>query len=243
MPVHTIREYMQVYGYGTSEGVEKAWDTRGRGRHTLSETLKTRFLRRQSDLNRIGDEYGDPCTEQDDTKDCHELADALKAWSGGSEASRVMSVRAQDLIENKLGQEPDDLFVRHARALINGIRTAPEQDGALWRGLHPHEVARLMKSHLAVGDEFELRAPKAFSWKKNIAKSFSGTVPGKPYTVRMLLHIVGPVKAVNTASVSGFPEEAEAITGGRFKVDSIVPAEKDSANNFTVYHLHQTGVF
>lgn len=25
---------IQVYGYGTSEGVEKAWDTRGRGRHT-----------------------------------------------------------------------------------------------------------------------------------------------------------------------------------------------------------------
>jgi hypothetical protein len=35
-----------IYGYGTSEGVEKAWDTRGRGRATANIEEQIQELRR-----------------------------------------------------------------------------------------------------------------------------------------------------------------------------------------------------
>lgn len=42
MSAHTIREYM--HAYGTSEGAEKAWDTRGRGRHETDNAARERQL-------------------------------------------------------------------------------------------------------------------------------------------------------------------------------------------------------
>jgi predicted ABC-type ATPase len=33
-----LRASVEIYGYGTSEGVKKAWDTRGRGRNTIAPT-------------------------------------------------------------------------------------------------------------------------------------------------------------------------------------------------------------
>lgn len=242
MPVHTIREYMQAYG--TSEGAEKAWDTRGRGRHTLSKMVEERYNVPRS--SNWGERL--PCQGSYDTDDCAQLSSALKLWTETNTGSRELSRMGEAIVKGK----PDDYTVEDtpyevltkedlqpkAQSIINAIRAAPARDANLWRALGRHEKAALADAHLRAGQDVELRGPKAFTWDSAVAEKFASRHTDDP-TPKVFFHISGPVKAFDTRNVSHYYSKNEALTHGRFKIDKIY----DAGPQRVVYQMHQTGVF
>jgi len=171
------------------------------------------------------------------------LSRALDQWSGRGSASNAMSWCAQKEVTGnemygEMGLEHEDLIQYQigGHEILNAIREVPAKEQDVYRGLNNYEKQKLNSLGIEQGDHLCMAGPKSFS--HNFKVAFEATPSGYSHYPTMYFHLTGPVKGID--NWNGVPQEEEFITGGRFKVESIVYS---SDKRIKTYNLKQVGVY
>jgi hypothetical protein len=210
--------------YGTSEGVTKAWDTRGRG------NKNTDYFSPQPDV---------PPNQPEDEERAKRYA--MDDWVDDSNTIRKRAKAIITTGKDSVG----DLWDKEAHVILNGIRNGTEIKDSIYRGVgaSSHSMAQYMS--LKVGDNLQLAAPSSFSKDLSTARSFA-MANTEPTDGRVIFEIEGGAKGIDVNELGGDESAAkkyehEVITNGKFEVTDVLDHKILGGMTYRQIRLKQLG--